>query len=191
MVTHYLLLLLEHTPVSCGIAVDTSLLEVTEEGRACTILSNPTGSSMNAEGGSELGTASPVDVVDPQLLIGPQTKSGSSAKSRLLDSPVVLCVHSKPDGWRKEKLNKCIGPCDTLVDFLGNHPTAFALEDHGRGDTSLVEFSIETWDAEPHRCAPRRMPFAVTEEVARQLKKIQEAGIIQPSSSPWASPVVM
>ena len=35
------------------------------------------------------------------------------------------------------------------------------------------------------------MPFAVREEVARQLRKMQEAHIIQPSTSPWASPVVM
>ena len=37
----------------------------------------------------------------------------------------------------------------------------------------------------------RRMPFAVRQEVARQLKNMQQAGVIQPSSSPWASPVVM
>ena len=35
------------------------------------------------------------------------------------------------------------------------------------------------------------MAFTVREEVARQLKKMQEARVIQPSSSPWASPVVM
>ena len=35
------------------------------------------------------------------------------------------------------------------------------------------------------------MPFAVREEVARQLKNMQEAHVIQQSTSPWASPVVM
>ena len=28
-------------------------------------------------------------------------------------------------------------------------------------------------------------------EVAKQLRSMQEAGVVQPSSSPWASPVVM
>ena len=35
------------------------------------------------------------------------------------------------------------------------------------------------------------MPFAVRQEVARQPRKMQEAGVVQPSSSPWSSPVVM
>ena len=35
------------------------------------------------------------------------------------------------------------------------------------------------------------MPFTVKEEVAQQLKAMQEAHVIQPSTSPWASPVVM
>ena len=35
------------------------------------------------------------------------------------------------------------------------------------------------------------MPFAVREEVARQLDHMQAAGVITPSTSPWSSPVVM
>ena len=31
-----------------------------------------------------------------------------------------------------------------LIHFLGGHHAAFALEDHERGETDLVEFSIET-----------------------------------------------
>ena len=35
------------------------------------------------------------------------------------------------------------------------------------------------------------MPFAVRPEVAKQLRDMQAAGVIKPSNSPWASPVVM
>ena len=35
------------------------------------------------------------------------------------------------------------------------------------------------------------MPLAVRQEVSRQLQKMQDEGIIQPSNSPWASPIVM
>ena len=37
----------------------------------------------------------------------------------------------------------------------------------------------------------RRLPFAVRKEVARQLENMQEQKIIQPSTSPWASPIVL
>ena len=35
------------------------------------------------------------------------------------------------------------------------------------------------------------MPFMVREEIARQLRNMQRDGVIQPSNSPWSSPVVM
>ena len=37
----------------------------------------------------------------------------------------------------------------------------------------------------------RRLPFAARQEVAHQLKKMQDMGVIKPSSSPWASPIVL
>ena len=37
----------------------------------------------------------------------------------------------------------------------------------------------------------RRMPFSVHQEVARLLEEMQENGVIQPSESPWASPIVL
>ena len=35
------------------------------------------------------------------------------------------------------------------------------------------------------------MPYAARQEVARYIQKMQEANIIQPSSSPWSSPIVL
>ena len=35
------------------------------------------------------------------------------------------------------------------------------------------------------------MPFAVRQEVVRQLQEMQDSGVVQPSSSPWASPMVI
>ena len=51
--------------------------------------------------------------------------------------------------------------------------------------------NIDTGDAMPIRQAPRRTPFAVRCEVARHLQQMQENGVIQPSSSPWASLIVL
>ena len=50
---------------------------------------------------------------------------------------------------------------------------------------------IDTGDTRPKKQPVCRMPFALRTEVAKQLRSMQEAGVIQPSSSPWASPVVM
>lgn len=60
-----------------------------------------------------------------------------------------------------------------------------------RGETDLLQMHIDTDGAIPVKQTPTRMPFAVRQEVARQLRVMQETGVIQPSSSPWASPVVI
>ena len=51
--------------------------------------------------------------------------------------------------------------------------------------------SINTGDAAPRKQPLRRTPFAARREVADQLRKMQSQGVIRPSSSPWASPVVL
>ena len=51
--------------------------------------------------------------------------------------------------------------------------------------------NIDTGDAPPRRQPVRRTPFAVRTEIARQLREMQSQGVIEPSSRPWASPVVL
>ena len=78
-----------------------------------------------------------------------------------------------------------------MLTLLCEYHHVFALEDGERGETDLLQFEIETGNAPPNRQHPRRMPFSVREEVAKQLKKMQEMEVIQPSKSPWSSPVVL
>ena len=80
---------------------------------------------------------------------------------------------------------------ESLQDFLAEHHLAFSVEPGEQGETDRVQIQIHTGGASPCRQPVRRMPLAVRQEVARQLKDMQQSGVIQPSSSPWASPVVM
>jgi len=76
----------------------------------------------------------------------------------------------------------------------------FSMSDHSSCPAYNVELQlndhpvvmeIDTGGAIPKKQPPRRMPFAVRQEVAKQLKSMQQKGVIQPSRSPWSSPVVM
>ena len=59
----------------------------------------------------------------------------------------------------------------------------------------FAAFLVYSYDHPNHhhhnRHPVRRTPFAVRSEVARQLRDMQSNGVIQPSSSSWASPVVL
>ena len=78
-----------------------------------------------------------------------------------------------------------------LESALTNLHEAFCLHEGERGETELVQFHIDTGDAEPKRQPPRRVPFAVRGEINVQLANMQAQGVIHPSTSPWASPVVL
>ena len=65
------------------------------------------------------------------------------------------------------------------------------LTEGERGETDLVEMSVDTGDSVPRRQAAWRIPFAVQPEVNKHLKSLLTHGIIQPSNSPWASPIVV
>ena len=78
-----------------------------------------------------------------------------------------------------------------LTELLEEYHGAFSLEKGERGETDLVSMQIDTGDSRPRRQQARWIPFAVRNKVAKQLKAMQTLGVIQPSESPWASPVVM
>ena len=46
-------------------------------------------------------------------------------------------------------------------------------------------------DSEPIRQQPYRVPVARKEVVKKEIDKMLDMGIIQPSTSPWASPIVL
>ena len=59
------------------------------------------------------------------------------------------------------------------------------------GKTDLVEHRIEVGDGPAVRLPPYRLPHAYRDSVQKELKEMLELGIIEPTSSKWASPMVV
>ena len=74
-----------------------------------------------------------------------------------------------------------------LIELIQNHHEVFALEEGERGQTDLFKMEIDTGDSRPIKQPARRMPFAIRREVAKQVQKMQDSGIVIPSNSPWSS----
>ena len=58
-----------------------------------------------------------------------------------------------------------------LLEVLVKHHSVFSLEEGERGETSLVEFAINTGDSAPRKQVVRRIPYAARQEITRQLMK--------------------
>ena len=59
------------------------------------------------------------------------------------------------------------------------------------GRTSVTEHTIPTSDAKPIHLPPYLIPHAYRDIVRNELKEMEQEGIIERSSSAWASPIVM
>ena len=67
----------------------------------------------------------------------------------------------------------------------------FSQNSDDLGRTNLVQHRIITGEAAPIRQPPRPLPLSQCEETKRQVEKLLKHGIIEQSSSPWASPIVL
>ncbi|KAI9555914.1 enzymatic polyprotein [Daphnia sinensis] len=75
-----------------------------------------------------------------------------------------------------------------LMELLYTHRHCLSTR---KGETKLVQHVIETGNTKPISCAPYRVSMVERRLINDQVKKMLEGGIIQQSSSPWSSPVVL
>lgn len=91
-----------------------------------------------------------------------------------------------------------LSKCDCSIEQLGSlnvllseHSDVFELDRSELGYSALVQHQIDTGDSAPIKQQPYRTPIVQRDRIARLIKEMQQQGIVKPSSSPWASPVVL
>ena len=78
-----------------------------------------------------------------------------------------------------------------ISKLLSDYEDVFSKGDHDIGKTDRVKHSIHTTCPAPIRQCPRRPAIGERDEIDKQVKDMLDRGIITPSTSPWASPVVL
>ena len=172
-----------------GVQVSSSLLNG-GDGGVSIVLCNHSGFTCQLEKDQDIGT---LEEVEPVTVTSPPESDVQST----LTHATVLVRNVKSEEERRQKLCEIFledpdfSDERHLLELLKEHHECFCLEENERGKTDFVQFEIDTGNAPPWKQRPRRMPFAVREQVSRQLCTMQETGVIQPSHSPWSSPVVL
>ena len=83
------------------------------------------------------------------------------------------------------------GDAALLRDVLRRHHDCFAWSDLDLGVTNLIQHEIHLLHDTPIAQRYRRLPPSCLDEVRAHLNDLQAKGIISPSSSPYASPIVV
>jgi hypothetical protein len=78
-----------------------------------------------------------------------------------------------------------------LINTLFKYQDVFSKSSDDIGHTNLVQHSINTRNTAPIRQPPRRLPLGKRQTEKEEIEKMLKRGVIEPSNSAWASPVVL
>ena len=174
-----------------GLSVEPTLLELKDGRAAQIVIKNSTGFTHRLDKGFDIGTLEEAEVVLTSVDTPKEDEKIDVWYDKTEKDTVVNAVTTVSKRQHKvcemfqNNLSLPELEKEKFCQFLMDHHTVFSLEDNERGETNLVQLEIDTGDAQPRRQHPRRLPYVAKQEVARQLKTMQEAGIIQPSITPW------
>ena len=80
---------------------------------------------------------------------------------------------------------------DEVIAIIREYADVFACSDVDLGRTAVVQHTINTGDADPIMQRPQRIPYCERPKLEGEVHRLLDAEVIQPSSSPWASPIVL
>ncbi len=80
---------------------------------------------------------------------------------------------------------------EELQSLLRKYHGVFASDNLDLGRTKTIQHQIDTQNNCPVKQVPYRLPVTQRTTVAEHLTEMLDAGVIQPSLSPWASPIVL
>ena len=78
-----------------------------------------------------------------------------------------------------------------IIELIKKYDTCFSKEENDMGRTDIIQHKIELTGDKPKRCGVRPLNPAMREVLKKELDGLIEKDFIQPSHSPYASPVVM
>nr|VZI05385.1 unnamed protein product [Spirometra erinaceieuropaei] len=95
-------------------------------------------------------------------------------------------VHLVPDspGFSSEQIT-------AVRNLIFKNSAAFAWDGEPLGRTNVLQHTIDTGSARPIRQPPRRVPVHFQKQLEQTIKDMLDKHVIRPSSSPWASPIVL
>ena len=185
---------LDELTEASGVVLEAGTLEAPQGTCVTLMIENPGLTPISLKKDTVLGTVDPVE-----LITNPSTEpaveqdtpdvisrishltsfNGSSRQQELVDSLNLQTTKLSPE------------QLEELKEMIKKNSDVFAVDPSELGSTDLVTHHIDTGEHQPVRQLPRRMPYSLRSKATQLVQEMLEQGVITPSASPWASPIVL
>ena len=162
-----------------GLCLVSSVSKVSETRQIAVMIVNATGRDYTLPARSVIGLAEVLEDSEACISSVSESLEPSETEEEIPESKKADLSHVSASQRQK------------LEELLDRNNDLFAKNDCDLGRTHLVEAKIDTGDHPPIKQRPYRLPFSQRELVLEHIDKMLKAGIISPSQSPWASPIVI
>lgn len=150
---------------------------------------NYTDKDVTLSKGKTIGTCEPYQEQTPRNCVR-LTKPGQNISDKEHNTNAQVPEHLSDLVERSSKhLN--LEQIEILASLLIKYQNVFSETSDDIGRTNLVTHRINTGNAIPIRQRPRRMPIGKRDIEKKEVQRMLESGIIEPSNSPWASNIVL
>ena len=162
-------------------------------------LANPSTSPVTLRQGTFIAVAMPMEDDAPIVALVDETKMKPPDKTAA-DGAIPEVVPDPPPEDLPEHLRDLFlrstekltpQQKSSVRSLLLRRQRAFAKDKTDYGRTDLVEHTIDTGDTRPIKHRARRYPPSKRDKGQAEVERMLKAGVIEPSKSPWSSPVVL
>ena len=141
---------------------------------------NPTSNTITLPKGTVIGKLTPVMECEPI--------SAENEDRRMDDSDVPAHLQDLYERSIKELPQE---QHSNIAELLVEFKDVFSTGDDDIGKTGIIKHRIDTGNSPPIRQKPRRLAPSLQAEADKQVQDMLTRGFIEPSASPWASPIVL
>ena len=161
-----------------------SLISVKSNGLTVLYIQNRTNLPLKLEKGTIIGKAMEIDIAEINPLgYENVSKIWGTNNSRPLDQIIAeLDPYVTYEGEYRE----------SLLKVLASYRDVIALPEESLGLTHLTELSLKLMEgAKPIALVPYKIPHSKQDLLNNEIEKLLEQGLIKPTTSAWAFPVVL
>ena len=175
-----------------GLEVETALLECGPEQEAVLIVKNHSRESLMLETDTTIGTIEEVAEVESlEEQVRGNDVNPMCRCYRISADPSPERIANLVQALALDKSCLTLEQRDEVATLVREYADIFTLEGEALGQTQLTKHHIDTGEHPPIRQHARRVAHALRGQVGDLVQNMLDRGVVRPSHSPWASPIVL